>query len=67
MRDNISTIGATLNEVAGRIINERDDASLQMKLERGKGDIVMEMKQRGRRDGLQRAFDLLVEAEVIVP
>jgi hypothetical protein len=67
MRDSMSALSASVAEVAGRIINERDEASLQMKLERAKGDFVMELKARSLRDGLQRAFDLMVEGGVIVP
>ena len=67
MRENISAFNATLNEVAWRIVTERDSAAVEMMAWQTKGDIVMEFKARGKRDGLQRAFDLLVEAEVIAP
>jgi hypothetical protein len=58
---------ANVADAVGRIVTERDEAAVRMMAYRTKGDIVMEMKQRGKRDGLQRAFDLLVEEGVVLP
>jgi hypothetical protein len=67
MRENISAFNGNVTNAVGRMTTERDEATLRMNSEADKGDFVMRMKYRGKRDGLQRAIDLLVEEGVIAP
>jgi hypothetical protein len=55
---------ANVTDAVGRIIAERDEATLEMNKE---VDFVRKNGWRKKRDGLQRAFDIMVEEGVIVP
>jgi hypothetical protein len=53
-----------VTEAVGRIVAERDEATRLMNAE---ADFAKRREYKGKRKGLERAIDLLVEEGVIVP